>query len=547
MTNLSSFSMINERVKKYKNDFNLENYGVAFAWLALEVILSLNTDEIEDAITDGSYDGGIDAIYINDKEVHIFSFKYTDNFENTKKNFPENDLNNLIVTIESIFEQSVDKDLVNSALWEKICEIWELLKSSTLKFKYYICSNKLKPVETARKKFEGALNKYHFVEFYYIEQEDFAAKLLESKYKKVDGNIRFIDKQYFERSDGPLKGIVATVAASDLIKLVQDLDDASKINESAFNDNVRIYFKQKNKINEGIYNTALSELNYEFWYLNNGITIVCGECSYQPNSRTPWVELKNFQIVNGGQTTHALFEAYTADKNKIDDVSVLVRICQTRDTSISEKISETTNKQTPVLSRDLHSNDSIQKKLEDEFKTLGFFYERKKNQYADEPRSERLDSELLGQLSLAYDLDMPADAKNNKALVFGKNYDDIFNDSTTALALLKVYQIYKPIEEKKKEIKKKQRNRLQVDDRYVFIIWGTFHILNSVKVVAEEENISLDTDANRNKAIEKAVEYIADIVQRKSRRKDFAYDRFFKESANSKLINKEIRKIYRNR
>ena len=62
-------------VIKYKIDYNLETSSAALAWLALETNLHLNSDEIEDAITDGSMDGGIDAIYISDRTVKRFHFQ----------------------------------------------------------------------------------------------------------------------------------------------------------------------------------------------------------------------------------------------------------------------------------------------------------------------------------------------------------------------------------------------------------------------------------------------------------------------------------------
>jgi hypothetical protein len=64
MSNLATFSTINEKAKKYLYDYSLDDISTAFDWLSLETILNLNEDEIEDALTDGSMDGGIDAIHI---------------------------------------------------------------------------------------------------------------------------------------------------------------------------------------------------------------------------------------------------------------------------------------------------------------------------------------------------------------------------------------------------------------------------------------------------------------------------------------------------
>lgn len=362
MPNLNTFSTLQERVRLCREENSLDDNSTAFMWLSLEAILQLNSDDIDEAITDGSQDGGIDAIYIADRTVSIFTFKYATTFENCAKNFPEKDLDTYVLTVQRIIDKSLTSDAVNQAVWDKAIEIWSLFECGHLTFKFYVCSNKLPPTESAKKKFENGLQQYRYVTYNYFDQEEIVNKLLESKYRRVDGQLTFIDRQYFERSDGGVKGLVATVAATDLVKLVTDSANPSKINEDAFNDNVRVYQK-KNRINKRILETALSDANFEFWYLNNGITIVCEQCSYQPNSRSPRVTLTDFQIVNGGQTTHTLFEAHQQSPEKVENVLILLRICEIqRCHSIADKISETTNSQTPVTTRDLHANDRIQRK-----------------------------------------------------------------------------------------------------------------------------------------------------------------------------------------
>ena len=547
MANLSTFSLLKEKVKNYKEDYALETPGSAFIWLGLETILNLNENEIEDAVTDGSMDGGIDAIHIINKDVHIFNFKYTEVFENTQKNFPETEIDKLIVTVERIFDKSISKDDVNDVLWEKIVEIWELFNKSSLNFKFYLCSNKLKPLDHAMRKFENKLDRFRFVEFNYFDQEDLVVKLLERKFKKVNGKFNFIDKQYFDRSDGPLKGVVATLSATDLIDLIKDPHDSKKVNEEVFNENVRIYHK-KNRMNQGIVETALSDDNYEFWYLNNGITIVCEACDYTPNMRSPKVTLTNFQIVNGGQTSHALFEAYLREPSKMENVLLLVKIYETKQNyHISEKISETTNKQTPVTTRDLHSNDRIQKKIEGEFRSLGYYYERKKNQFADQPKNKRLNNELLGQIYLAYYLDMPSESRNQKALVFGDKYDEVFNEDTiTAGKMLVPYKIYIPIEDLKREVQRKKRKKESLNEREGFISFATFHILNLVKYIAMGEKLDLNEEKNMDLAIKKAIDMLSIIVKsmRESLGDEYSHTQFFKETGTNRILLEKVKQQY---
>jgi len=301
-----------------------------------------------------------------------------------------------------------------------------------------------KPDESAIRRFQGNLGKFPFVHFNYLDLEDLVTKILQRHHEPVDGEMTFIDSCYFQKSDGPLKAIVAAVPATDIINLVVNPHDATKINEDVFNENIRVDLGLKNTINYGIYESALSEENYEFWYLNNGITVVCDKCCYMPNTRSPRAVLKNAQIVNCGRTTRTLFHANAENPERIKNVDILIKIIEIREREISEKISETANKQTPVRTRDLHANDWIQKKLESEFQSLGYLYERKKNQYLKHPVGKRIDAEVIGQVSLAYYLDMPSEAKNKRAIVFGEKYHEIFNEeTTTAEVLLIPYQLYK--------------------------------------------------------------------------------------------------------
>ena len=116
MPNLNTFSTLHERVKKCRADYSLEDNSSAFMWLALETILQLNSDDIEDAITDGGQDGGVDAIHIADRTVSLFTFKYTESFDNCSKNFPEKDLDSFVLTAQGICQKSLQQDVVNQVI-----------------------------------------------------------------------------------------------------------------------------------------------------------------------------------------------------------------------------------------------------------------------------------------------------------------------------------------------------------------------------------------------------------------------------------------------
>jgi hypothetical protein len=547
MPNLPSFSILDNRVKKYKKDYLIEKMGAAFEWVVLETLIGLNSAEIDETIVDEGNDGGIDAIYISGTDVYIFTCTYAETFENAARNFPQNKLDNLVVTIQKILTKDIKQKDVNDVLWEKINDIWNLLVNGAPNFYFYICSNKEKPTELAIRRFEDSLRQFHFVQFRYYDLESIVKIILREQFKIVNGRVTFIARNHFQKSDGPLKAVVATINAKDIIDLISDENDPSQINENVFNDNVRIDLGLKNPINKGIKESALSDKNYEFWYLNNGIMLVCDECRYLPNSISPVAELDNFQIVNGGQTSRTLFHAYREDPEKVKNVDILVRIVETKDRSISERISETANKQTPVRTRDLHSNDLIQRKLEKDFELLGYFYERKKNQYADKPTASRLDAELLGQLFLSYNFDIPSEARNAKSIVFGEEYRNIFNEEeTTASKLLFPYLLYKPLELIKREVQRKKRLKQPLGDNESFIPFATFHIIYAMKIIAQIEGVDLSTVAEQENVRNKAIKYISDIINKEmmNRGELYTHDRFFKEAGTNKLINDYIKNCY---
>lgn len=536
--------MIHQKVKKIQNDYDLESPGVAFAWVVLGSIYQIGPDEIENVITDGGNDGGIDAIFVEGQTVHAFNFKYTESFDNSKKNFPESEFDKVVNTFVRIFDKNLAETEVNDLLWTKVEEIWSLFDNGPVNFKLYFCTNKEKPLAAASDKFEKSLEKYRSFEFHYFDQETISSKIIEKKFNKVTGDITFIDKQYFARTDGTLKGIVATVSANDIIELLKDPQNPAKVNEDVFNENIRLY-KKNHRINHNIIATALSEENYEFWYLNNGITIVCDECIYQP-TRSPKAKLLNFQIVNGGQTSHSLFEAYLMDPTKVDTIDLLVRICEIRtNQTISSKIGETTNSQIPVKSRDLHSNDSIQKKLEEEFRALGYFYERKINYYADEPKERRLDNELLGQLSLAYNYGLPSKAKGEKYIVFGEKYEEIFDEySTTAGKLLIPFQLYSKIDVKKRVVQKKRRSKEPISlEEYCFSI-APFHILYAAKLKLDSENVDLDNESAVMKLIDFGAHIIHEVINdqmKENRLSIYNLEKFLKDSRSDNKILEKVK------
>jgi hypothetical protein len=260
--------------------------------------------------------------------------------------------------------------------------------------------------------------------------------------------------------------------------------------EDAFDNNVRTYLK-KSSINKNIKTTALSGENNKFFYYNNGVTLTCDSFSYE-SRRSPVIELKNIQVVNGSQTIHSLYEAFLEDSNKFSDIEILCRICEVKDAGLSTKIAEYTNSQNPVKSRDIRSVDFIQLSLENEFLVDNRFYERKKNQYSDKPLSQRIDAEKAGQVLMAFFNCSPYEAKNRKGLIFGDKYEEVFNENINADKVWLAYNLFEKIEAEKNKIRAEIVSDQRLFSQKSYIIHASYYILYIMGELARHQGISLE-------------------------------------------------------
>jgi hypothetical protein len=508
----------------------------AFSHVVMEYSLGLDPEQIEDSITDGTDDRGIDAVYVDDRDghntIHLFQFKFAATFAKAKRNFPSSEIDKLLSFCADVLDESQHlKKSCNPLLWAKVQEIWQALKKPNPRFEVHFAGNMLPLVETQRKRAEQALLKYRTFTVRQHTLESVVGLFIEYKEEKIDASLQVVDKNYFDRSDGNIRGLIATVAAEEIVRLIADQEDPLQVRLGVFNDNVRVYLSRKNQINKKIIASAMSDKNAQFWYLNNGITMTCDSFSYQAGSRAPIVNMKNVQIVNGGQTSNALFEAYKEEPEKVKNALILTRIYETKTKAISTDIAESTNSQTPINTRDLRSNDEVQKKLEESFRDVGMFYERKAKQFADQPRVKRVDSLAAGQAFLAYQLGMPEVAKKDRSRVFSDLYDEVFNEDITPTRLLVPLMVLGEIERAKRTIQERIRRQERVDPRMLFLIDGAYHVLFTVCQLCEEASLDPDNEAAAKGCVASATNLVADLVKEEMEVDEaFTFNRFFKDA-----------------
>lgn len=566
---LQEFSLIRTLTEKKQQDNGFEALSSAFYFVVIDLILGLQEDEIRDSITDGHFlrvtnqtsghDRGVDALFIDEASappiIHMFNFKYAESFSKAKNNnLPSGEIDKILSFLNAVNQQEETLiQEVNPILASKIQDIWKIFESQNPKFKFHFCANYYKNIEKSEKeRLERSIGRNVDIQYHLMPE---LIKYLASADKKiVNGRIKGIDRCFFEKSDGNIRALIVNIDARDLVRIViddevlrdkADMDDDEyegmknyKILEDAFNDNVRIYLK-KSSINKNIKTTAMSEENGKFFYYNNGVTLTCDSFSYS-SRRSPIVDLKNIQIVNGSQTIHSLYEAFIEDSSKFGNIEILCRICEVKDPKLSTRIAEYTNSQNPVKSRDIRSVDYIQINLEKEFIAKDRFYERKKNQYKDKPLKKRVDAEKAGQVLMAFFNRSPYEAKNRKGLIFGDKYEEVFNETINADKVLLAYSLFEKIELEKNSVKSTIVNDQSLYDKKSYIMHASYYILYILGEVARRKNIDLTLSNFQDiwDLYQGSVSIIEEIIskEKKVAGQEYTHSTFFRSNKSKKYF-----------
>lgn len=160
--------------------------------------------------------------------------------------------------------------------------------------------------------------------------------------------------------------------------------------------NVRAFLQARGKVNRGLQRT-LREEPHRFLAYNNGLCCTAAEVRTRDGA-IEWV--RDFQIVNGGQTTASIFHALKKEKIAIENVAVQMKLTVLSDPEkvgeIVPLISLYANSQNKVNTADFSANDAFHQKLEALSRTIWapapggmsrptrWYYERARGSHPDE-------------------------------------------------------------------------------------------------------------------------------------------------------------------
>jgi hypothetical protein len=215
---------------------------------------------------------------------------------------------------------------------------------------------------------------------------------------------------------------------------------------SIFESNVRDY-QGSITVNTGIRSTLQNQNSENFWYLNNGVTIITPKAVLAGKQLT----IEDPQIVNGMQTLHELYK-YFSELPILpqDSRAILVRVIREADEEARDRIIRATNSQTAIPPASLRSSDEIHRNIEDFLKANGFYYDRKKNFYKNQgmPVAKTISIAYLAQAMMAIILLKPDSARARPSTLINSDneYKKIFSLDMPIDVYLKAIQIVKAVE-----------------------------------------------------------------------------------------------------
>jgi AIPR protein len=387
-----------------RNDYGDETWGEGeqFLCFALDMVLKsmdLTEDEVDDGIVDGHDDGGVDAIHIlvngiprrAIEEVEIRSVKTIDALVSTIKRQERFTVAPLIA-LKDTLSKLLALDTEDHYLAERYNDA--LVSRAKLLHDLIIGSASNQPRVSFQISYITRGDAQDVSE-HCQQQAREIAELTEGSLQDCSATFSFVGSRELltasrRRPDlsltlEMLENAVSRAASNylGLVRLSEFLrfitDDDGKMRHYLFESNVRDYMGE-NYVNTSIENTLRRNSDPEqedFWWLNNGITIIGDSARVLGKS----LEIDNVQIVNGLQTAESIYRNREHINGAGDDRAILVKVLAPKDPRTVDHIIRSTNNQTAVDATSLRATDAVQRDIEDAFRTVGLFYDRRRNYY----------------------------------------------------------------------------------------------------------------------------------------------------------------------
>lgn len=442
--------------QEYAEAASFENEAAYFEYFAAAQVLKdydLSDEEIESGIIGAGNDGGCDAMYIflnknlilpdqietiriskeSSVEVIIIQAKRENSFREDAIMKWKTVSDNLLQLSNSLedFKTRYNEDVLE--LFRTFRDLHTKLIRNRVKLKFKFCyvsyAVECHPnVKQQAKELEMIVKRNYPSSMVYV---DFiGADELFEKYNSLSETVVNLPLVEIPIGLGKNKDYVTLVSLAEYFKFITD--ENLGLRKRFFEANVRDY-QGKNAVNSCIRDSLEDRDSEEdFWWLNNGITILASE-AIMANNRE--LQLTNPEIVNGLQTSNEIYNYYSQNVALLENEkrNILVRIIVPETEKVRDDIIFATNNQTNIPKSSLRVTDSIHLEIEMYFKSRGLYYDRRKNYYKNQGKKAKdiVGVSFLGQCLITLFLQKPdfARARPSTLLTDDETYAKLYEDN----------------------------------------------------------------------------------------------------------------------
>ena len=428
-----------------------QDRGEVFEFFVLEEVLKdydLSCEELEAGWVDGAHDGGIDGfdILVNGNALDDpsdFAWPRTsasiDTWIFTCKHhasFLQAPLDALLATIQELFDLSIENAELSGKYSAEILGMRTLFSGAYKRLSINQPSLTMNVIYGSRGdttqigESVSARSRQIEQSFYdlfsncTVKFRFFGASELIKANRRV--KTFTLELPFVEHLATGKNSYVLLVKLRNYWRFVSDDDDHLK--RYLFDSNVRDYLGANN-VNDDISRSLLDTSAPDFWWLNNGVTILATDASVTGKS----IQLKDIQIVNGLQTTETIFRHFNSGSSESIDRALLVKVVISTDSQVHDQIIRATNNQSPVEISALHATDTIQRDIETILERHNWYYERRRNYYRNigKPRERFVSPLYIASAVVALVFKNPVKATRLKSR-FMRNqsgYDAVFSEA----------------------------------------------------------------------------------------------------------------------
>lgn len=457
--------------QEFRNNDNYSNISEYFEFFSASQILKnqgLSDDEVDNGIVGKGLDGGCDSIYLFLNNLLITP----DVVEHISA--PKDSILEMII-IQSKKTTSFGEDTVMK--WKTISGNLLDLSKTTTDFTARYNADILEVFTTFRDTYTRLITsrvKLKF-RFYYatlaselhpnvIQQAEELKDTIKGLFPNAVVEVTFVDSDtLFEMynavienrvnlkfADIPIspnqKNYVALVDLKSYFNFI--VNDEGDVRKSFFDSNVRDY-QGKNNVNSSISETLHRADDNDFWWLNNGVTVLASEATLVNNRE---LQIVNPEIVNGLQTSMEIYNYFSKNREALESEkrSILLRIIVPDNEESRDQIIFATNNQTNIPKATLRVTDPIHLQIEMYFKSRGLFYDRRKNYYKNQGHkpAEIVGVSFLAQCLITIFLKKPdyARARPSTLLNDEKTYNELYEKNNDLEVFYRVALLGKKIQ-----------------------------------------------------------------------------------------------------